>query len=126
INGRTRYCLWLKNAGNEMRTIPLIYERVEKVKQFRLNSNKARTRKWASYPTLFSEDRQPTKPFLIVPKVSSERRPYVPFAYMTPDVIINNTVSFIPEATLYVFGVIQSKMHMSWMRYVGGRTKSDY
>jgi len=127
INGNVRYCLWLKDTPpNEFRNIPLVQERIEKVKQFRLASTKARTRHWASFPTLFSEDRQPTSKFLMLPKISSERRMYIPFAYIEPEFIVNNTASFIPEATLFIFGVLESKMHMTWTNYVCGRMKSDY
>jgi hypothetical protein len=99
---------------------------LKEVKQFRLDSPKERTRKWASFPMLFTEDRQPTIQYLVFPKVSSERRKYIPLAYLEPDVIINNTVSFMPNASLYSLGILQSDMHMSWMRYVCGRMKSDY
>jgi hypothetical protein len=127
INGNVRYCLWLKDAPlNEIRHIPFIQERIERVKNFRLASSKARTRHWANFPTLFSEDRQPTKRYLMFPKVSSERRAYIPFAYVEPEFIINNTASFIPDASLYLFGILESKMHMAWMSYVCGRMKSDF
>lgn len=127
INGKVRYCLWLKGAPlNEIRHIPIIQERIELVKKFRLASTKARTRHWASFPTLFSEDRQPTTKYLMFPKVSSEKRAYIPFAYVEPEFIINNTASFIPDATLYLFGILESKMHMAWMSYVCGRMKSDF
>jgi hypothetical protein len=127
INGNVRYCLWLKDAPlNEIRQIPFIQERIERVKNFRLASTKARTRHWANFPTLFSEDRQPTTRYLMFPKVSSERRAYIPFAYVEPEFIINNTASFIPDASLYLFGILESKMHMAWMSYVCGRMKSDF
>jgi hypothetical protein len=127
INGNVRYCLWLKDAPlDEIRHIPFILERIERVKTFRLASTKARTRHWANFPTLFSEDRQPTKRYLMFPKVSSERRSYIPFAYVEPEFIINNTASFIPDANHYVFGILESKMHMAWMSYVCGRLKSDF
>jgi hypothetical protein len=127
INGNVRYCLWLKDAPlNEIRHIPFIQERIERVKNFRLASTKARTRHWANFPTLFSEDRQPTTRYLMFPKVSSERRTYIPFAYVEPEFIINNTASFIPDASLYLFGILESKMHMAWMSYVCGRMKSDF
>jgi len=127
INGNVRYCLWLKDTPlNEIRHIPFIQERIERVKNFRLASTKERTKHWANFPTLFSEDRQPTKRYLMFPKVSSERRAYIPFAYVEPEFIINNTASYIPDASLYLFGILESKMHMSWMSYVCGRMKSDF
>ncbi|HNW99256.1 MAG TPA: hypothetical protein PKK00_12675 [Bacteroidales bacterium] len=127
INGNVRYCLWLKDAPlNEIRHIPFIQERIEKVKSFRLASTKLRTRHWASFPTLFSEDRQPSTEYLMFPKVSSEKRVYIPFAYVNPKFIINNTASFIPNAGFYLFGILESKMHMAWMSFVCGRMKSDF
>ncbi|MBI1341731.1 MAG: class I SAM-dependent DNA methyltransferase [Terrimonas sp.] len=126
INGRRRWCLWLKDISPELfRGIPIIQRKVEAVKKFRLESPKKRTQDWAKFPTLFTEDRQPDKSFLVFPKVSSERREYIPFMYLDPINIINNTVSYIPDCTLYQFGVLQSKQHMCWTWYVAGRTKSD-
>jgi N-6 DNA Methylase len=127
LNGKTRYCLWLKDAPlNELRKIPFVLDRIERVRSFREASNKTRTRHWANFPTLFSEDRQPKTKYLMFPKVSSERRNYIPFAYVEPNFIINNTASFIPEASLLLFGILESKMHMTWMSSVCGRMKSDY
>jgi hypothetical protein len=127
IKGLKRWCLWLKDAKpEEIRNIPLILGKVENVRKFRLNSSKERTRKWASFPTLFSEDRQPQMRYLLFPKVSSERRKYIPLAFLEPDYVINNTVSYLPNASLFSFGILQSDMHMSWMRQVCGRMKSDY
>lgn len=101
-------------------------EKVEKVSKFRINSPKKRTNKWAEFPTLFSEDRQPDSEYLLFPKVSSERRKYIPLAFLPPTYIVNNTASYMPNATHYSFGILQSVMHMSWMRYVCGRMKSDF
>ncbi len=127
INGKTRWCLWLKDVHpNDFRKIPLVMEKVEKVSKFRINSPKKRTNKWAEFPTLFSEDRQPDSEYLLFPKVSSERRKYIPLAFLPPTYIVNNTASYMPNATHYSFGILQSVMHMSWMRYVCGRMKSDF
>lgn len=127
INNRVRYCLWLKDTKpDELRDIPEILERIERVRRFRLSSSKERTRSWAKFPTLFIEDRQPSSRFLMFPKVSSEKRTYIPFAFVEPVFIINNTASFIPDASHFTFGVLQSKMHMTWTNYVCGRMKSDY
>ncbi|MCG7857239.1 hypothetical protein MD537_09680 [Flavihumibacter sediminis] len=126
INGTRRWCLWLKGVSPDLfRKIPLINDKIEAVKKFRLNSPKARTREWANLPYLFTEDRQPDKPFLVLPKVTSERRIYIPFAYMDSINIVNNTVSFIQGCSLLEFGILQSKMHMIWIWYVAGRMKSD-
>jgi len=127
INNRKRYCLWLRDVSPATyRNIPLVIKKIQAVKDFRLNSKKERTRKWAEFPTLFSEDRQPENDFLVIPKVSSERRKYVPIAYLPSTVIINNTASALPNANLWYFGIITSVMHMTWLKYTCGRMKSDY
>ena len=127
INNRKRYCLWLRDVSPATyRNIPLVMEKIQAVKDFRLSSKKERTRKWAEFPTLFSEDRQPENDFLVIPKVSSERRKYVPIAYLPSSVIINNTASALPNANLWYFGIITSQMHMTWLKYTCGRMKSDY
>ena len=101
-------------------------ERVEKVKAFRLSSTKAATRKSAETPTLFQEIRHPNSDYIIVPCHSSENRRYVPFGFVTPDIIVNNAVLIIPNASMYHFGIMTSNVHMAWMRAVCGRIKSDY
>jgi MmeI, DNA-methyltransferase domain/MmeI, target recognition domain/MmeI, N-terminal domain/MmeI, C-terminal domain/MmeI, helicase spacer domain len=127
INNRIRWCLWLKDTPiSDYRNIPLVMEKIKAVKDFRLSSKKERTRKWADFPTLFSEDRQPKTDFLVIPKVSSERRKYLPIAYLTPDTIINNTVSALANASVFYFGIITSLMHMTWLKHTCGRMKSDY
>lgn len=127
INGRTRWVLWLKEASpSAIREVPLVMKKIEAVKAFRSKSNKERTRKWASYPTLFTEDRQPTEKYLLFPKVSSEKRDYIPLAYLDPIFVVNNTASYMPNASLFSFGMLQSCMHMTWMRQVCGRLESRY
>ena len=127
LNNKKRWCLWLKDVPmNEYKNIPLVMEKIRAVQEFRKKSGKERTKKWAEMPAFFSEDRQPVDNFLIIPKVSSERRKYIPVAYVKPEIIINNTVSAISNATLYSFGVIESQMHMAWVKNVCGRMKSDY
>ncbi len=84
------------------------------------------TRDMAEYPSLFTEDRQPSSNFIVIPKVSGQARRYVPMGFLPPDIICNNTIKFVPNATLYHFGVLESNVHMAWMRAICGRTKSDY
>jgi hypothetical protein len=127
INGTRRYCLWLKNIpANEIRSFPLVMSRIEAVKSARLNSGKQQTKESAEFPTLFGEDRQPTTNYLLVPKVSSERRKYIPLGFCDPHLIINPTVLVVPGATLYDFGLLSSTMHMAWMRATAGRLESRY
>ncbi len=127
INRKFRFCLWLKDANpTDLRRSEEISRRIENVRKSRSASTKAATRKWADRPTLFTEDRQPSKTYIIVPSVSSERRRYVPMGFMSPDVIASNLVLIIPDATLFHFGILESNVHMAWMRAVCGRWKSDY
>ena len=127
INNKTRYCLWLKGISpSEYRSIPTIMQRLEKVTECRLNSPTESVKRDASIPMLFTQVRQPESTYLAMPEVSSSRRRYIPFGYMSKDVIGSNMLYLIPDATLYLFGVMTSNVHMAWMRVVGGRLKSDY
>ncbi|MBQ3349561.1 MAG: class I SAM-dependent DNA methyltransferase [Thermoguttaceae bacterium] len=127
INGKRRYCLWLVNVNpSELHKMPLVLKRLEAVKEMRLESQKESTRKWANYPSLFTENRQPNTDYITIPEVSSEKRRYIPIGFMHPDTIASNLLFVIPNATLYHFGVITSSVHMAWMRTVCGRLKSDY
>ena len=127
INGYQRYCLWLKNATpSQLKALPLVLARVQQVRQARLASSKEATRKWADYPQLFTEDRQPEGDYLLVPAVSSENRRYIPIGFMPKETVASNLVSVIPNATPYLFGILTSEMHMAWMRQVCGRLESRF
>jgi len=127
INGKLRYCLWLKGvAPAEYRIIKPIMQRLEKVSEMRLISPTASVQQDAEIPMLFTQIRQPETRYLVVPEVSSERRKYIPIGYMEPDIIASNKLYIIPNATLYLFGILTSNVHMAWMRVVCGRLKSDY
>jgi len=122
-----RWCLWLKDAPPaDIRNIEGIRQRVEAVREFRLASKKAPTRDKANEPTLFAEIRQPTSRYIVIPRHSSETRRYIPFGYFEPDVILHDSCSCLPDATLFHFGVISSLMHMAWMSTVCGRLESRY
>ena len=101
-------------------------ERIEKVREYRLASPKEATRKQADIPSLFTEIRQPTGNYIVIPKVSSENRKYIPLGFLSPDIICNNTIKFVPDATLYHFGVLCSNVHNAWMRTVAGRLEMRY
>ncbi|MCM1136396.1 MAG: methylase [Clostridium sp.] len=127
INNKTRYCLWLVGASpSELRKSPFIMERVEQVRQFRQNSTKAATQKSADTPTLFQEIRHPDSEYIIIPCHSSENRRYIPFGFVSPDILVNNAVQLIPGGNIYLFGILTSNVHMAWTRAVCGRIKSDY
>jgi hypothetical protein len=127
INRFYRYCLWLDGISpSELKNLPLVLARVNATKAFRLASSAASTRGFAATPTLFCQIAQPGSDYLLMPGVSSERRQYVPIGFLSSNVIANNLVFTVPNATPYLFGVLTSQMHMAWMRQVCGRLKSDY
>jgi hypothetical protein len=127
LNGTTRWCLWLVNADLKIiRNCPSLIERVEKVRKFRLASKKAPTVQLAKIPSIFGEIRQPDSDYLLVPKVSSEKRYYLPIGFCKKDIIASGSALVVPKATLYHFGILTSAMHNVWMRQIAGRMKSDY
>lgn len=128
INNKKRYCLWLVGVSpKDIREHRFIYDRVREVRDYRLASTKEATRISAERPTVFQEVRQPIRGnYILVPAVSSEKRRYIPMGFFPHDVIVNNAVLIIPNATLYHFGILESNVHMAWMRVVCGRLKSDY
>ena len=127
IHQKPRYCLWLGDCTPaELRQMPHCLKRIDAVREMRLASSSAGTRKLADRPTRFHVENMPDTNFIIVPSVSSERRRYVPMGFMSPDVLASNLVLIIPDATLYHFGILESNVHMAWMRAVCGRLKSDY
>lgn len=127
INNKKRYCLWLVNiTPHEIKESSFITERVKNVKTFRLNSSKAATRDSANTPTLFQEIRQPDQTYIIIPRHSSEARRYIPLGFVEPEIIVNDAVQIIPNADVYLFGILTSNVHMAWVRAVCGRIKSDY
>jgi hypothetical protein len=122
INGKIRYCLWLKNySKDEYSKINEIVERVERVKTFRLSSSKMPTKNKSNTPHLFTEDRYTEKDFIIIPMVSSEKRDYIPIGFCEKHIIPSNLASFIPEAKSEIFSIITSKICMCWVRTVGGK-----
>jgi hypothetical protein len=126
-NDETRYCLWLKGVSPALyRKNAEVMRHLEAVKQMRLASSAAPTRALADKPYLFFSTPQTDSNYLCIPEVSSERRRYVPIGFMDKSVIASNLVSIVPDATMYHFGVLTSNVHMSWMRTVCGRLKSDY
>ena len=127
INRYFRQCLYLKDCSpNDLRKMPECIKRVEAVRQFRLESSRALTKKLAEYPLSFATTNIPTNDYIVVPKVFSERRKYIPIGLLTPDILASDLVFIIPNVSLYHFGILTSNVHMAWMRAVCGRLKSDY
>lgn len=127
LNGKIRWCLWLVDIQpTELKKLSAVYQRVQQVKKHRQASNRQATQRLATTPHLFGEIRHPNADFIFVPLTSSENRYYIPFDFVSKKFVANNSCSIIPKATLYHFGVLTSTMHMTWVRYVCGRLKSDY
>ena len=127
INNIKRWCIWLKDvAPDKYSNLKEIVRRVESVREYRLKSTRPTTRKLAAYPMLFGEIRQPETDYLLIPGVSSENRKYIPIGFLSKEVIASDLARTIPNATLYLFGILTSQMHMTWVKYVCGRLKSDF
>ena len=127
INGNQRWCLWITDTDlNEASQIPFISNRIKKVEEFRLLSKKAGTINDANKPHLFSENRFIPANSIFIPRVSSERRAYIPMGFLNDDIVILDSGSGIYDAQPWLFSILTSKMHMSWIKTVGGRLKSDY
>ena len=128
IKGKKRYCLWLVHASPlEIGKSKILKERVENVRQFRLASRAKTTNGYAKVPNCFAQMTQPEGVnYLLIPRVSSENRRYVPIGFMTPNDISSDAVQIVANATIYHFGILTSNVHMAWMRAVCGRLKSDY
>lgn len=127
LRQQPRWCLYLGNCSpRQLNELPNCKRIIEKVRNYRLSSKRKGTIKAADYPSHFGLEVIPESNYMIVPVVSSEKRKYVPMGFMTPDILCSNQVNLIPSATLYHFGVLESNVHMAWMRAVCGRLKSDY
>ncbi len=127
INNKKRWCLWLKDIDPSiLKKSRFIIDRIEKTKKFRLSSNREATNKLAEKPMLFGEIRQPKSNYILIPKVSSENRKYIPIGILEPSTITSGSALIIPNASLFMFGIMTSLMHMSWMKFICGRMKSDY
>ncbi|MFN5396043.1 MAG: DNA methyltransferase [Pseudanabaena sp.] len=126
LNGGERYCLWLVDIQpNELKKMPEILKRVEAVKKFRSESVASSTRDYSSH-TLFRQVTQPKSDYILVPRTTSENRRYIPLGFFTADNIVSDTCQAIPNGDLYLFGMLTSTMHMTWVKYVCGRLKSDF
>ena len=126
INNKKRWCLWLVGVSpHQLKSMPFVLKRIELCKEDREKAPDEGRKKLAATPSLFRETLNP-KDYIVVPLVSSERRKYVPMGFLHEDTIPTNLLTIIPNATLYHFGILESNVHMAWMRAVCGRLKSDY
>lgn len=127
INGVKRWCLWLDGiAPAELRALPEVARRVAAVKTHREASSRETTRELAAYPALFGEIRQPQGAYVLIPRHSSETRAFIPLGFVGAAVICGDSNMLVPDATTFDFGILQSTMHMAWVRNVCGRLKSDF
>lgn len=127
LRSEPRWCLWLKDVAPEKyRYLPAVRERIDQVRAFRSASKAASTRKFAATPALFCQIAQPDSSYLLVPRHSSEARPYIPLGFCEADEIVADSCLFVRDASPYHFGVLSSSMHMAWVRYTCGRIKSDF
>ncbi|MBO4492186.1 MAG: class I SAM-dependent DNA methyltransferase [Lentisphaeria bacterium] len=127
INGHPRYCLWLGDCSPaDLRKMPECLKRVQAVREFRLASKSPGTVKLAERPTRFHVENMPSGTYVVIPKVSSERRFYMPVGFLSPQELASDLIFLVPNATLYHFGVLTSIVHMAWMRAVCGRLEMRY
>jgi hypothetical protein len=127
INGGRRWILYLEDVSpGELRTMPEVMTRISAVKKFRRTSKSESTQTLGDVPTRFHVTVVPDRPFLVIPEVSSERRDYVPIGWLSPPMIPSNLLRVVLDADLFHFGILTSRMHMAWLRYIGGRLESRY
>ena len=122
----SRYCLWFKDGNpSDYAKIPEIKERFQKVKVIREKSNADRIKKMADFPSLFCQIRQPDSTYLVIPRVSSENRKYIPIGFISPEIIASDACIIIPDVSIYEFAILSSSVHMAWTKLISGRLKSD-
>jgi len=127
LNAKNRWCLWLKDlVPNDLKSMPLVKQRIENVKKLREESTREATKKLAEYPTLFGENRQPKSDFVLIPRHFSENRQYLVLGYFNANNIVSDSCLAIENSCFVDFGILTSLMHMTWVKYICGRIKSDY
>ncbi len=127
INGWNRYCLWLGECPpNVLKSMPHVMARVDAVKKLRLASKSAPTKKLADTPTRFHVENMPKGKYILMARVSSEKRRFIPIGYVNPEVLTSDTSLLIENTTPFHFGILTSTMHNAWMRTVAGRLESRY
>ena len=128
LHNLQRYCIWIPDEAPSslLKSLPMVWKRLKATENFRLKSKKEATKEYAKKMHRFMERRQPDTEYILVPSHSSENRDYVPMGIVSPDIISSNANLLIPEPSKWLFGLLESRIHMAWMRYTCGRIKSDY
>ena len=127
INGHYRYILYLANTEPQiLKSLPLVTERIQRVRDYRSKSSRSSTVAMSNYPTQLGVDERLSSSYLVIPNTSSERREYIPIGWLEPDIIANQKLRILANPDLYDFALLTSRMHMAWMRTITGRMKSDY
>lgn len=127
LNGEKRWCFWLEDTNpNDFKKLPILLSKIDAVKKMRLSSTKKATQLLADTPTLFGEIRQPNNEYILIPLHSSENRKYIPIGFFDKSYIVANSCSCIPNADLFLFGILTSQMHMTWVKYVCGRLENRF
>ena len=127
IDGHHRYCLWLADADPAvLKSVPPVVERLRRNKEYRAASTRKATKRLADFPGSFGEIRHTEKPYVLIPRHSSERRDFVPYGFCPADSIAHDSCLFMPNAARFDFAILTSRAHMSWLAHIGGRLKSDF
>jgi hypothetical protein len=127
IRGLERYCLWISDDHLPLaQSIPPIKERIQRVKEMRLASRDQGANQMAARPHQFREMKSAKNQLLIIPRISSERRAYIPIGFLDSEIVISDLAFAIYDPPPYIFAVISSRLHMTWVRAVAGRLKTDY
>lgn len=128
LHNEKRFCLWIPDEipAEELQSMPLVMRRIKATEEFRDKSKKAATKKYADQAYRFMEIRQPNQEYILVPSHSSENRKYIPMGFMEPTIISSNANLVVPTPSKWLFGILQSRIHMAWVKYVCGRLKSDF
>lgn len=128
LHNEERYCLWMPDGipADELKEMPLVKKRIKATEEFREKSKKTATVEFADQAYRFMEIRQPEHEYILVPRHSSENRKYIPMGFVNPAIICSDANHIIPTSSKWLFGIMQSRIHMIWVKYICGRLKSDF
>ena len=127
LNDGEKYCIWLDHYNPaELQKCPLILKRIENIKNLRSKSKRKATRNLSKTPTRFGVVSQPSNNYILIPLTTSANREYIPMTIVDKNVIANNTCGIVNSDDKFLLGVLTSKMHMTWVKFIAGRLKEDY